>query len=39
MHVSKQAFNEMLEIAVNAGFVVVDRPKIFPNKAVLLGKA
>lgn len=38
MHVSKQAFNEMLEIAANAGFVVVDRPKMFPNKAVLLGK-
>jgi ubiquinone/menaquinone biosynthesis C-methylase UbiE len=38
MHVSKQVFNEMLDIAGKAGFVVVDRPKMFPNKAVLLGK-
>ena len=39
MHVSKQAFAEMLDIAGKIGFVVVDRPKMFPNKAVLLGKA
>jgi ubiquinone/menaquinone biosynthesis C-methylase UbiE len=38
MHVSKQAFDEMLDIAGKAGFVVLDRPKMFPNKAVVLGK-
>jgi ubiquinone/menaquinone biosynthesis C-methylase UbiE len=39
MHVSKQAFAEMLDIAGKIGFVVVDRPKMFPNKVVVLGKA
>jgi hypothetical protein len=29
----------MLDIASKAGFVVLDRPKMFPNKAVVLGKA
>nr|WP_321496868.1 class I SAM-dependent methyltransferase [uncultured Methanolobus sp.] len=38
MHVSKKAFDEMLEIAGKAGFVVTGRPKMFPNKVVLLGK-
>jgi ubiquinone/menaquinone biosynthesis C-methylase UbiE len=37
-HVSKQAFDEMLDIAGKVGFVVVDRPKMLPNKAVVLGK-
>lgn len=37
-HVSKKAFDETLNKAHNAGLTVVKRPKMFPNKAVVLKK-
>jgi hypothetical protein len=39
LHVSKKAFEETIKIASNAGLTVVDRPRRFPDKAVLLKKA
>ncbi len=39
LHVSKKAFEETIRIASDAGFVVVDRPKRFPDKIVVLKKA
>ena len=38
-HSSKMAFEGTIKKALEAGFIVVDRPKIFPNKAVVLRKA
>ena len=38
LHVSKKAFEETIRIAGNAGFMVVDRPKRFPDKIVVLKK-
>jgi ubiquinone/menaquinone biosynthesis C-methylase UbiE len=35
-HTSKKAFEEIVSRAQAAGLKVVDRPKIFPNKAVVL---
>ncbi|WP_342303620.1 class I SAM-dependent methyltransferase [Methanolobus sp. ZRKC5] len=39
LHVSKKAFEESIKIAGSAGLTVVDRPKRFPDKAVVLKKA
>jgi ubiquinone/menaquinone biosynthesis C-methylase UbiE len=38
-HVSKKAFEETVGIASAAGLADVGRPRVFPNKAVLLRKA
>jgi ubiquinone/menaquinone biosynthesis C-methylase UbiE len=38
-HTSKGAFERTIQKAWEAGFIAVDRPKIFPNKAVVLRKA
>jgi ubiquinone/menaquinone biosynthesis C-methylase UbiE len=35
-HTSKTAFEGTIKKAREAGFIAVDRPKIFPNKAVVL---
>jgi ubiquinone/menaquinone biosynthesis C-methylase UbiE len=35
-HVSKSAFEETVRIAANAGFVIVERPRVFFSRAVLL---
>ena len=35
-HVSKMEFEETIGRAISAGFTVVDKPRIFPNKTVLL---
>jgi len=37
-HVSKTAFNETISKAVNAGFKLVNKSKIFFSKTALLGK-
>ncbi|NTU50764.1 MAG: methyltransferase domain-containing protein [Desulfobulbaceae bacterium] len=37
-HVSKSAFEETVRKATDAGFVVVERPKVFFSRAVLLRK-
>jgi ubiquinone/menaquinone biosynthesis C-methylase UbiE len=37
-HVSKNAFEETVRIAQNAGFTPIERPKIFLSKAMLLQK-
>ena len=37
-HTSKKAFEETIRKAKDAGLMVVDRPKMFPNKAVILQK-
>jgi ubiquinone/menaquinone biosynthesis C-methylase UbiE len=37
-HTSKKEFNETIRKAQDAGFKVMDRPKIFPNKVVFLQK-
>ena len=37
-HTSKTAFEGTIRKALEAGFIVVDRPKIFANKAVILQK-
>jgi len=37
-HVSKKAFEKTIKKANNAGLVVVERPKLFLNKAVVLKK-
>ncbi|WP_319508856.1 class I SAM-dependent methyltransferase [uncultured Methanolobus sp.] len=39
LHVSKKAFEETIRIAGDTGFMVVDRPKRFPDKIVVLKKA
>jgi Methylase involved in ubiquinone/menaquinone biosynthesis len=39
LHVSKKAFEETIRIACNAGFMVLDRPKRFPDKIAVLKKA
>ncbi|WMW21826.1 class I SAM-dependent methyltransferase [Methanolobus mangrovi] len=39
LHVSKKAFEETVMIAGKAGFTVVDRPKRFPDKIIVLKKA
>jgi ubiquinone/menaquinone biosynthesis C-methylase UbiE len=36
IHTSKKEFNETIRKARDAGFIVISRPKIFPNKAVVL---
>lgn len=38
-HVSGKAFEETIKMAGNAGLVVAQRPKRFPDKAVILRKA
>jgi len=38
-HVSKKGFEHMIRIATNTGLTVVKRPKIFLNRAVVLGRA
>jgi len=38
-HVSKAAFEKMIRYARKAGFDLVERPKVFLGKAVLLKKA
>jgi ubiquinone/menaquinone biosynthesis C-methylase UbiE len=38
-HVSKSAFEETIRIAGDAGFVIVERPKMFFSRAVLMIKA
>jgi ubiquinone/menaquinone biosynthesis C-methylase UbiE len=38
-HVSKSAFEETVRIARDAGLIVIERPKIFFSRAVLLKKA
>lgn len=35
-HVNRKSFETMLEIASNIGFEIIDRPKFFLNRAVLL---
>jgi ubiquinone/menaquinone biosynthesis C-methylase UbiE len=35
-HVSKKSFDEMLEVVKNIGFDILDRPKIFFSRSVLL---
>ena len=37
-HTSKTAFEGIIRKARDVGFIAVDRPKIFPNKAVILQK-
>jgi ubiquinone/menaquinone biosynthesis C-methylase UbiE len=37
-HVSRKAFEETIKKASIAGFSVVERPKMFPNKVAVLGK-
>ncbi|MDD5772666.1 MAG: methyltransferase domain-containing protein, partial [bacterium] len=37
-HVSKPAFEEMVEKARNAGFIPIERPKVLFSKAVILRK-
>ncbi|MDY0095702.1 MAG: class I SAM-dependent methyltransferase [Candidatus Vecturithrix sp.] len=37
-HVSKSAFEAMIRTARNAGFILVERPKMFLDKAALLKK-
>lgn len=37
-HTSKKDFDETLRKAQNAGLKLIDRPKIFPNKVVILQK-
>lgn len=37
-HTSKKAFEETIRKAQDAGFLAIDRPKMFPNKAVILRK-
>jgi len=37
-HSSKTGFEETMRKAGDAGLIVIDRPKIFPNKAVILQK-
>jgi len=36
IHTSKRAFDGTIKKALEAGFIVVDRPRIFPNKTVVL---
>lgn len=36
IHTSKTAFEETIQKALEAGLVTIDRPKMFPNKAVVL---
>ncbi len=38
-HVSKSAFEETIRIATDAGLIVIERPKMFFSRAVLLKKA
>jgi ubiquinone/menaquinone biosynthesis C-methylase UbiE len=38
-HVSKSAFEETVRIAANAGLIVIERPKMFFSRTVLLKKA
>ena len=37
-HVSKTAFEKTVRTATDAGLIAIDRPKLFPNKTVLLQK-
>jgi len=37
-HVSKTAFEETIKKAGDAGLTVIAKPKMFPNKAVVLKK-
>lgn len=37
-HVSKKAFEETIEIARSAGLLIVERPKVFLSKAVVMKK-
>ena len=38
-HVSKSAFEETVRITASAGFAVVESPKVFFSRAVVLKKA
>ena len=38
-HVSRAAFERTVDKARNAGFTVVDRPKVLLSKTALLGKS
>ena len=38
-HVSKKAFEETVSAATQSGLIDLERPRIFPNKAALLGRA
>lgn len=38
VHVSKSAFNDSIILAQNAGFKIMAKPKMFPDKAVVLLK-
>ncbi len=38
-HVSKKEFNKMLESLIGLGFEIIDRPKIFFSRTVLVKKA
>ncbi|HTY61761.1 MAG TPA: class I SAM-dependent methyltransferase [Acidobacteriota bacterium] len=35
-HTSKKSFDEIVRKALDAGLKIIDRPKIFPNKAVIV---
>jgi len=37
-HVSKKSFEEMIVNIKNTGFEIVERPKVFFSRAVLLGQ-
>jgi 2-polyprenyl-3-methyl-5-hydroxy-6-metoxy-1,4-benzoquinol methylase len=39
VHVSRRAFEKMIRTAHDAGFIPVERPKVFLSKAVILKKA
>jgi ubiquinone/menaquinone biosynthesis C-methylase UbiE len=36
IHTSKKDFNEIVRMALAAGLKIIDRPRIFPNKTVIL---
>jgi ubiquinone/menaquinone biosynthesis C-methylase UbiE len=38
LHTSKKDFEKTIKKAQDAGFIVVNRPPMFPNKAVILQK-
>jgi ubiquinone/menaquinone biosynthesis C-methylase UbiE len=37
MHVTGKAFKTMTSLAINGGFEIIDRPKVFFSRAILLG--
>jgi len=39
IHTSRKAFEETIRKALDAGLIVVDRPRIFPNRVVILQKS